>query len=333
MTAVGLAQFGLKAEVTYGTPVTPDRFWPIVEDTIEPEFGIASAADEIRVGSVVERQDQGDPYPVGAAGGLKVYVPTKGFGLGIQQALGSSSVGVITDSNYTQTHVLSATGKNGKSCTGQSGRPFNPSGTVQPFTWPGLKFLGVEFSIDVEGFLMADFMLDAQSADTATALATASYPTLAAGNSRFPWRLATLTIGGSQVEIRNFSCKITWPMKTDRRYLRGSALKKEPVPSGKATIEWSGDVEFTDLTQYNRVASATVAGRHAAIILTCPAVAPIAGATVPQFTLTLPSARFDKGLPTVSGEEPLMQTISGIATDDGTNPPVTITYRTTDATV
>lgn len=333
MTAVGLAQFGCKAEVTYGTPVVVDRFWPFINDGIVPEYGVVSASDEIRAGSLVERQDQNDPYIVGVAGPLEVYVPTKGFGLAISHALGSSSVGVITDSNYTQTHVLSATGKNGKSLTGQSGRPFNPSGTVQPFQWKGLKILAIEFEIEAEGFLKSTITFDGMDVDTAPALATATYPAIANGASKFPWRLASLTIGGSQVEIINFKFKLTWPMNVSRRMVRGSALKKEPVPSGKPTIEWSGEVEFTDLTQYNRVNSATIAGRNTPIVLTCAGAAALAGATVPQFVATISSARFDQGLPAVSGEDPLNQSISGIGTDDAASAPLTITYRTTDAAV
>lgn len=333
MTAVGLAQFGCKAEVTYGTPVVVDRFWPFVEDTIMPEYAVVSASDEIRAGSIVERQDQNDPYIAGCAGDLKVYVPTKGFGLALSHALGSSSVGVITDSNYTQSHTLSATGKNGKSLTGQSGRPFNPSGTVQPFQWKGLKILSLELEIETEGFLKSTITFDGMDVDTAPALATATYPALANGASKFPWRLAALTIGGSQVEIINFKMKLTWPMNVSRRMVRGSALKKEPVPAGKPTIEWSGDIEFTDLTQYNRVASQTIAGRCTPIVLTCSGTTALAGATVPQLVATISSARFDQGLPGVSGEEPLNQSISGVGLDDAASQPLTITYRTTDAAV
>jgi hypothetical protein len=331
MTALGSVQLGGKAESTYGTPVVVDRFWPFISSNLAPDYAITSAADELRAGSIVERVEQDDPYIAGGGGSIDMYVPTKGFGLLISHALGSASIGSITDSNYTQNFVLSATGKNGKSLTLQDAHPFNPAGTAQPFTWHGCKILSIEFTLEEGGYLKTTIEVDCEDVDTSTSLATASYPTLAPGASKFPWRLSSLTIAASQVEVKSFRCKITWPMNVDRRFIRGSALKKEPVPSGKPTIEWDMQVEFTDLTQYNRVASATMAARVAQIILTCDAAVALAGITVPRFTLTLPAARFDEGLPSLNGDEPLMQDLSGVGLDDGTNQPVTITYRTTDS--
>ena len=120
MTALGIAQLGGKAETTYGTPVTVDRFWPFISSNLSPDYAITSAADELRAGSIVERVEQDDPYIAGGGGSIEMYVPTKGFGLLVSHALGSASIGSITDSNYTQTFVLSATGKNGKSLTLQA---------------------------------------------------------------------------------------------------------------------------------------------------------------------------------------------------------------------
>lgn len=332
MTAVGQSSFGCKAESTYGTPVTVDRFYPLIEDGIEPEFGTVDAEDEMYAGALVTRQSSSDPYIVGVSGSLKMYVPTKGFGLLLSHALGSSSVGTVTDLNYTQTHVLSATGKYGKSLTGQSIRPFNPSGTQQ-FTWHGLKITSLELSIEEEGFLQATVEVDGEDVDTSTAAAVVAYPTIALGAAKFPWRLASFTIGGANTEIKNFRCKVTWPMNVDRRYLRGSALKKEPTVSGKPTIEWEAEVDFADLTQYNRYAAATIGSRVAALVLTCDGPLALAGTTVPRLTVSIPAARFDGPPPTVSGDEPLMMTLSGIGLDDDTNEPITVTYRTNDSAV
>lgn len=330
MTALGTTQLGGKAEVTYGTAIVVDRFWPFISNSLEPDYAVSSAADELRAGSIVERVDQNDPYVSGCSGSIEMYVPTRGVGLLLSHALGGAAIATVVDSNFVQTFTLSASAKTGKSLTLQDAHPFNPAGTAQPFTWHGCKLLSVEMSLDVDGFLKVSFDVDAEDVDTATALAVASYPTIANGASKFPWRLATFTIAAAQVEVQSFRCKITWPMNTDRRYLRGSALKKEPVPSGKPTIEWDATLEFTSLDQYNRVASSTIAGRIAALVLTCDAAAPLAGSTVPRFQLTIPAARFDEGLPSIDGDEPLMQDISGVGLDNGTDQPVTIIYRTID---
>lgn len=332
MTALGKTQVGFKAETTYGTPVVVDRFLPFISFDMEPEFGIVSAVDEQRAGSIVERVDQDDPYIVGCTGSWVGYVPTKGFGLFLSHAFGSIGTAGPTDLNYTHTAVLSASGKNGKSITFQDNRPFNPSGTDQPFNWHGSKMLSIEFELDEEAYLKATIELDGEDVDEAGSLAVASFASIATGGSKFPWRLATLTIAGSQVEVKSFRCKVTWPMNVDRRFIRGSALKKEPTPMGKPTIEWDMEVEWTDLTQYNRVRSSTIANRIAAIVLTCDGAVALAGTTVPRFELTLPAARFDEGLPGIEGDEPLMQDLSGVGLDNSTDQPITVTYRTNDAT-
>jgi hypothetical protein len=298
---------------------------------VVPDYAVVSAADELRAGSIFERVDQNDPYIMGGAGSWQLYVPTKGFGLQLSHALGGNSIGVITDSNYTQTAIHSATGKTGKSQTFQDNLPFNPGGGDQAVTWHGGKILSIEFELEEGGYLKTTIELDFEDVDTGTALAVASYATIATGGSKFPWRLATFTIAGAQVEAKSFRCKLTWPMNTDRRFIRGSALKKEPVPAGKPTIEWDAELEWTNLHQYNRVASSTIGGRVAALVLTCDGPVALAGATLPRFQLTVSAARFDEAMPTIDGDEPLMQSLSGVGLDNEADEPLTITYRTTDA--
>jgi hypothetical protein len=323
----------MKAESVYGTPVVVDRFIPFISFGLEPDFGIISAANELRAGSVVERVDSNDPYTKGAAGPIKFYLPTKAAGLLLSHAFGGAAIGSVTDSNYTQTFTAVPASKYGKSLTMQDCKPFNPAGTAQPFTWHGCKILSIEFSLEEgdDGFLMCEIEVDAEDVDTSVAIEVAAYASIATGGSKFPWRLATLTIATVQVEVRSFRCKITFPHNVDRRFLRGSSLKKEPNPNAKPTIDWDMEVEFTSLTQYNRVAAQTIAAKVAAVELICDGAVALGGATVPRFKLTLPAARFDEGLPTDDGEEPLMQEISGVGLDNGTDQPITVTYRTTDS--
>jgi len=323
------AQVGIAEESTYGTPVTVTRFYPFTGDGLDPAFGIVEADDEIRAGAYGPRVDQQSPYPGGASGPFGLIVPTKGFGVWLKHALGGASIGTITDSNYTQTFIPGAL--NGKSLTYQANRPFHPSGTAQAVTFHGVKVTGFELVAEVEDFLRATFDLDAEDHDIATGLATASYLSITEGGSKFPWSLASITIGGSAVEATKFRVRVNNNMKTDRKFLRGSALKKEPVRNGRMAVDWELDVDWVDATQYNRVAASTIDSRTAAIVATFAGPVALAGATVPQLVVTLHAARFDGGLPTVTGDAPLPQNLSGVALDNGTNPLITITYRTTDS--
>lgn len=318
-------QLGIVDEVTYGTPVTVTRFVEYTSESMQLQMGrVESPA--LRTGTRVLRSDRFEPYRIGAAGRVQFDVPTKGFGLWLKHMLGTAAIATVVDANQTQTFTVGSL--LGDMFTMQIGKPFNPSGTVQAFTYHGCKVTDWTLSCDLDGFLMADIGIDAEDEDNSTALAVASYPT---DFRCFSFVGAAMTIGGSSIEIKNFSLSGDNALDTDRRYLRASALKKEPVENGMRSYEWSATADFSDLTQYNRFASATRAGALAAIVATFDGPVAHGGTTLPRLEITIPAARFDAVDVSVSGPEALMQDLSGVALFDGTNSPVTITYRTTDA--
>ncbi len=318
-------QLGIVDETTYGTPVTVTRFYEYTSESIQLQTGrVESPA--LRTGTRVLRSDRFEPYRMGAAGRLQLDVPTKGFGLMLKHMMGTAAIGSVTDANQTQTFTVGSL--LGDFFTLQVTRPFNPAGTVQAFTYHGCKVTDWTLSCDLDGFLMADIGIDAEDEDTSTALATASYP---ADFRCFSFVGAAATIGGSAIELKNFSISGDNALDTDRRYLRASALKKEPVENGMRSYEWSATADFSDLTQYNRFASATRAGALAAIVATFDGPVAHGGTTLPRLEITIPAARFDAVDVNVSGPAALMQDMSGVALFDGTNSPVTITYRTTDS--
>lgn len=329
--SLSLTQWGIKAETVYGTAVVPDRFQPIISEEIEPNFGVTTADDEARNGSLVDRVDQSDPFKGGVSGPVKMVVPTKGFGIYLEHWLGNISTSAVVDSNYTHTGTLSATGKAAKSFTAQVNRPFTAF-TNQLFTFEGLVIVSGELSCDVEGFLT--FAMDVDGEDHATGgTGVVTYPSYAVpGAAKFPWRLASVTFDAAQVEVKNFSLKVSWQLDVDRRRLRGSELKKQPLPKGKPSIEVMCEPDWSSLTNYNKLAASTITGRAANVVATFDGVAALGGATVPRLQVTVPACRWDKGFPGISGEEPLTLPLTGKGLDDGTNPPVTVTYRTTDAT-
>lgn len=320
-------QLGIAAETTYGTPVTVTRFYEYDSESIRLQQGRVNSM-ALRTGTRVQRSDRFEPYRIGAAGSVVMPVPTKGFGLMLTQMLGTSTIGTVTDSNYTQTHTIGSL--LGDFFTLQLARPFNPSGTVQAFTYHGCKVTDWSLSCDIDGFLTAEIGIDAEDEDTSTALATASYPT---DFRCFSFTGASATFGGSAIELKNFKVSCDNALDTGRRYLRSSSLKKEPVENGMRTIEWSATADFSDLTQYNRFASATRAGALAAIVATFDGPVAHGGSTLPRLEVTIPAARFDAVDVNVSGPEALKQDISGVGLFDGTNSAVTVTYRTTDSAI
>jgi hypothetical protein len=321
-------QMGLVKESTYGTPVTVTRFFEFNSETMRGQNGRV-VSKGLRAGARVARVDRFEPYRIGAAGGVVFDVPTKGFGYLLELMLGTVGTVGPTDANYTHTGTIGTL--LGDFFTLQFNRPFHPSGTSQAFTYEGCKIIGWELSCDVDGVLVCTLDVDAEDENTATALATASYPS---DFRVFTFAGAAITIAAAAVELKNFSLKCTIPMDTDRRYLRGSSLKKEPVEKDMREFEWRATADFSDLTQYNRVRDASRVNNLAAIVATFDGPVAHGGTTLPRLTITLPGARFDEDSFNISGPNPLMQDLSGLALDAtaSTGDAVTISYRTTDVT-
>jgi len=319
-------QLGVVDESTYGTPVTVTRFFEFNSESIKLDQGRNESAG-LRVGARTLRSDRFEPFRRGAAGDIEFDVPTKGFGWWLKHMLGAVATGTVTDANYTHTGTEGALV--GDSFTLQLNRPFNPSGTAQAYTYHGCKVIGWELSCDADGVLVASISIDAEDEDTTTALASASYPS---DYRIFTFAGAAVTIGGSAVELKRFAVSAEIPMDTERRYLRGSSLKKEPTENGMRVYSFEAEADFADLTQYNRFRAAARADTLAAIVATFDGPVAHGGTTLPRLTVTIPAARFDAVEQNIAGPEGLMSTISGRALWDGTNSPVTLAYRSTDAT-
>lgn len=326
MTALDF-QLGAADESTYGTIATPVRFFDTYRnpDSITAEWGRVES-EGMRPGQRTARADRFAAYPMGASGDLEVEPLTRGFGFWLKHMLGTvvTTAGAAGEVN---THRATMGDLFGKSFTAQIGRPFNPSGTVQAFTYPGGKVTSWELSNTVEELLVCKLSCDFQTEDTATALAAASYP---ASANVLSWAGATVTIAGSAFEASDFSVSVNSNTKTDRRFLRGSALKREPVEAMRE-IEFKMTAAFDTLAQRNRVASSTAAGAVAAIVATWTGPVQEGTSTFPLLRVTIPAGRFDE-FSISGGPDPMEQSLTGKGVWDGTNSPVSIDYLSLDAT-
>lgn len=321
-----LSQLGFKAESTYGTPVTVDRFTEFNSCDIALERA-AVMSKGLRTGTRVQRSDRFMPYTVGASGTIALDVPTKGFGLWLEHMLGAIATGTITDSNYTHTATIGTL--LGKYLTIQAGKPRTGSATVDPYTWHGCKVTDWELSCDVDGILIASIGIDAEDEDNSTALATASYPS---DYRVFTFDKAAVTIAATSFEATTISVTGANQLDVARRFLTGSSLKKEPVETAHREYGVTMEAEYTSLTQYDRFKSATAAGQLAAVEATFTGPIAHGGTTLPELKITLPAVRFAEVSQPIGGAEKITQSITGEVVDNGSDEPITITYRTTDAT-
>lgn len=318
-------QLGIKAETTYGTPVTVDRFYEFLSEGIVPDARRIQGAG-LRASGFVQRSDRFHPYVVGHDGPISLEVLTKGYGLLFGHILGDVATAGPTDSAYTHTATVAAL--LGKGLTAQVNRTLYPAGTNQAFTFAGGKITEATLKSDVEGVLMLDLALAFATATTATALATASYPT---GAELLTWAGGSLTLGGSAVPTKSVSIKVA--NNLDTNILRmGQTGRSQPHESAFRAVTWEAVCDFENLTQYNRVVASTPAGTLASLVAAWVGPTLIGAATYPSLTATIPAARFDKADVTVAGQGTIEAKLSGTGLWNGSASPITLAYVSTDAT-
>lgn len=281
----------------------------------------------MRANQRVQRSDRFVPTNMGAAGPIELPVLTKGFGWWLRYMLGTTATAGPTDSVYTHTGTIGDL--TGDSFTMQVDRGFY-GGSSQPFTWEGGKIASWTLRCDVDGLLLFNADLDFEDETRLTALASASYES---AMQPLSWAGGAVTVEGTSVPVTTASFGCNNGLKTDRRYLRGSTLKKEPVEAAHRDISWNLAADFDSLTQYNRFTSDTAAGALATIVATWTGPVLAGAAAYPQLIVTIEEARFDDvdGIG-VTSTEPLSQALSGRGLFDGTNSAIKVEYKSVDAT-
>lgn len=314
------AQLGFAEETTWGSYVAPTRYIEVnsfaMKNNIER---LESAA--IRANNRVQRQDRWAASPKGITGSAEIEVVNKGMGLLFKHMLGQAAISTPSGATATRLHRHTIADLWGKGLTVQGGIP-DVSGTVQPFSWLGCKVADWTLSNDVDGLLMLSLNLDGATETTAQSLGSASYAT---GLEMMSWAGGAITIAGSSQQISSFSLSGNNGLKTDRYAIRGDSAKKEPIPAALVELTGSMEMEFENLTQYNRFVNGTIAAVTATWTGTV-----IEGAFNYKVTVTLPAVRFDGETPEVGGPDVVMLPLTFKVLFDGSNEPITIDYHTTD---
>jgi len=317
------AQLGLVAESTWGTRVTPTRFYEITGEAIKLDIQRAESAG-LRAGRRYARAYHENRK--GVSGTISGEVPTKGFGLIAKHILGAiAAPATPVGATLTRDHVATPGDQDGKSFTIQVGRP-DLSGTVRPFDYTGVKIMSAEFANSVDGILTYTLNVDGQNEDTAQTLATASYPT---NLSQFFFTGAKLTLDGTQVDVKDFNCSLSNGLKGDRYYLRESSLKKEQIED-TAPRDATGtfNLDFDGLTAYNRF----TAGTEAALVARWRNPVEIEAGFNPEFEITFPRVRFDGETPNVAGADVLNMAVPFKALEPASGSTVSLRVRSSDTT-
>jgi len=275
-----------------------------------------------RAGMETLRSDRRTLVNMGGEGELEIDVLTTGFGFLLESMLGSTAgpTQEAATAAYTTTATTSSDAP-GISYTVQIQR-VAVDGSLQSFTHHGGTITSWSLMQEVGGLLVATLQADFEDVDTSTGAGTPAY---AAGNVPFDWTMLDVTLDSVSTDLTKFELEGDLGLVTDRRFLKSSSLKAQPVRSsvpsyeGSMELEYQGEVEYDDFVAGNVVpiiatwTGATIEGAHNyELEITCAAC---------QYTGDAPVSSLD-GVPTM--------TVPFKVLDNGTDPAIQITYKSTD---
>jgi hypothetical protein len=310
-------------ESTYGTAVAPTRAFEAKADTFSRDVEYIESVGFRRDMQTI-RSDRHDTISLGAAGSIECDVLDKGMGLLLQHALGTSSGPTQQGATpaYLQTFTSDDTGPTG-SYTVQVSRN-DSAGTLRTFTYEGSTITGWNLSQELGAATSMTFDFDSETEQTSTAEATPAYPS---STDVFTYTDATIEIDDSAVtNFTSFSLDADLGMKTDRRFLKGSATKSQPKRSSVPSYTGSISGEFADLSDYTKFINGTTFKLE---FLATMGTA-IAGAYYPLIHVTLPVCKFTGSTPVASISELSTIDLPFVVLDNGTDAAVQITYQSTD---
>lgn len=275
------AQIGYANESTPGTGVTVTRFLPLVSETMVDDVERLESAGII-AGRRTMASSQWKAGREVIAGSVQHELTDNSVGLLLDHTFGTNN----TTGAGPYTHTMSPGDLTGKSFTTQIGRP-DVSGTVQPFTFAGCKIASAQIAGSAGAIATLGLDIVGMSETTATALASASY---GSSDACFTFVQGAVTVAGSAPSpvVSAFTLDIDNGLNADR-FTAGSATTAEPLEAALRTYTGNIDMEFKDLTEYNRYKNAT----EAAVVLSFTL-----GAN--SLTITM-NCRFDAATPNVSG--------------------------------
>jgi len=323
-TATGLTTgFTTAEESIYGTPVTCDRSFEVISETLERQNQVI-VSKGLRAQPVNLRRGQRRALVARSAKGVVgMEVPSVGFGRILKHAFGASTIAQQGSTTaWLQTHTLAGTV--GRSMTLQKQLRDSANALVQQFTYSGCKIVSIEFSISVQNILQAMVEFDCRDEDTTTAAAALSYP---AGAHVFTFAQGDLRLGGTSVaKVNDATTKLTRKLKVDGWYLGTGGLKSEPLENDFPDLTGSLSAEFdSDATFRARFAADSAIDM--VLVFTGPT---ISGIYPELLRITVPEIHFTGETPKVSGPGVVVTKVPFEGANDGTNPGVKVEYQSTD---
>lgn len=291
-----VAQFCTGVESSYGTAVTPDRFYEIQEgEGLERKHSVLQPTGlrpnlwcPLGTGRTVGRH--------WGEGPVVMEVAPSGFGRWFQHMLGAGTV-VQSGTVAAYNHTYTPGSLTGKSLTIQKA-VMSSAGSAVPFTFEGCKIPEWEMKISNDGYCLLTVSIDAEQVRDTTALVAANYGTAVP----FNFTQAALTLGGTALAgVTDFTIKQNNGLKLDRWYIGTGGVKAQPIEVGFRQISGQLQAEFPSV---DGMYAAFTADTGLGLVLTF--TGPNIGTTgvASKLTLTLADIRFGGETPKISGPGP-----------------------------
>ena len=312
------AQLGIGVETTWGTAVTPTRFYEFTDESLALSIERIESAG-LRAGNRTLRSDR---YVVGqkaVEGTVSMDMTAENSALLFQHALGTATTTTLSGS--AKQHACTLSDPYALGLTLEVGRPGN-DGTVRAFTYNGCKISGFTLSNSTNELLTGEFNFVGKD-ETTGSITSASYP---ASQELLSFAGATISVAGSSYECKEASVEVDLGLDAER-YILGSQTINAPVAAGMTEITGTVTAEFKDLTAYQRFTNNTTASLTMAWVGSA-----ITGTYKRGITVSMPVCRFDGATPNVGGPEILEQELTYKALYDGSQEAITVTVVNTDTT-
>lgn len=271
---------GIGAETTYGTAVTPTRWYEWSPDSTlswDPQY---IQGGGLRVGTFLDRgQRRRNGYGRGELT-IRAQLTSRTFGLLLRAAMGAGTSTLVSGATYQQLFTFGTVGASLPPLTIQCGI-VDSNGTVRPHTFAGCVAMSWALEIpDDGGPAMVEVTFDARTLDTVTAITAPVMPTQTAtspvdfrsrditgftlgGSLTMPTANALATGGTAAAYFRSLRIKVDNNLATDRTVM-GNRL----IPTaGRRSATISATAEYTDtvltdafISQSDLPLSATFAG-------------------------------------------------------------------------
>lgn len=317
-------QIGYAEESTWGTRVAPTRFLEFLNESLDRSQENREGAG-LRVGKRVQRSDRQTQLNHGAAGKVSHELADKGYGIPLKHAFGktptsTNPTGGVFEYTFTQGDAA------GLGLSVQKGVGETSDRVIKPFDYVGCKVSSWALSQKLDDYLMLELNLDAQDEVVSFGLAAASYPS---AQKLFHDGMCSATVNAVQVFPSDIALNVDNGLKLDRYALRVDTRKREPLAGDTlSAIKGVLTTEFETMTSFTQFQAGTIVP----IVLTWTG-AIIAGTYPSLVQITLPACRIDGETPKIDGYGIVGQKLAFTALYDGTLEPITLLYRTSDATI